>query len=74
MLVDFHSLYERYASDVYRFTLFLSGDSALADDICQEAFVRAWVTPGEISRGTVKAYLFNYEPSRFTAGRIPGGL
>jgi RNA polymerase sigma-70 factor (ECF subfamily) len=57
MLIDFHSLYERYAPDVYRFALYLSGDAALADDITQEAFVRAWVTPGEVRGGTVKAYL-----------------
>jgi len=57
MLVDFHSVYERYSRDVYRFALYLSGDSSLADDITQETFVRAWVTPGEIRGGTVKAYL-----------------
>jgi DNA-directed RNA polymerase specialized sigma24 family protein len=48
MLIDFHSLYERYSHDVYRFALFLSGDSSLADDIAQETFVRAWVTTGEV--------------------------
>ena len=57
MLIDFHSLYDRYAPDVYRFALYLSGDAALADDITQEAFVRAWVMPGEVRGGTVKAYL-----------------
>ena len=58
MVVDFHGLYERYADGVYRFALYLSGDAALAEDIAQETFVRAWVTPGEIRVGTVKAYLF----------------
>src|SRR5262249_30579768 len=57
MLIDFHSLYVRYAPDVYRFALYLSGDASLADDITQEAFVRAWVMPGEVRGGTVKAYL-----------------
>ena len=57
MLVDFHGLYERYSPDVYRFALYLSGDASLAEDITQETFVRAWVTPGEIRGGTVKAYL-----------------
>jgi len=57
MLIDFHGMYERYVADVYRFALYLSGDAALADDITQEAFVRAWVMPGEIRGGTVKAYL-----------------
>jgi RNA polymerase sigma-70 factor, ECF subfamily len=58
MLVDFHSLYERHAQDVYRFALYLSGNPSLAEDITQEAFVRAWVTPGKVHGGTAKAYLF----------------
>ena len=57
MLVDFHSVYERYAQDIFRFALYLSGDASLADDITQETFVRAWVTPGEVRGGTVRAYL-----------------
>ncbi|MGH2524381.1 MAG: sigma factor [Anaerolineales bacterium] len=51
-------LYERYAQDVYRFALYLCGDPVYAEDIAAETFVRAWVTPGEIRAGTVKAYLF----------------
>jgi RNA polymerase sigma-70 factor (ECF subfamily) len=58
MIVDFRSLYERYAQDVYRFGLYLCGDPVLAEDIAEETFVRAWVTPDEIRVGTVKAYLF----------------
>jgi len=57
MLVDFHSVYERYVQDIFRFALYLSGDASLADDITQETFVRAWVTPGEVRGGTVRAYL-----------------
>ena len=67
MLIDFHSLYERYAPDVYRFALYLSGDAALADDITQEAFVRAWVMPGEVRGGTVKAYLLTIARNLFRA-------
>jgi RNA polymerase sigma-70 factor (ECF subfamily) len=58
MFVDFHSVYERYSQDVYRFAYFLCGNAASAEDITQETFVRAWVTPGKIRVGTVKAYLF----------------
>jgi RNA polymerase sigma-70 factor (ECF subfamily) len=57
MFVDFHSVYERYSPDVYRFACYLCGDAGLAEEITQEAFVRAWVTPGKIRVGTVKAYL-----------------
>ena len=57
MLVDFHSLFERYSQDLYRFALYLSGDPSLAEEIAQETFVRLWVMAGEIREGTVKAYL-----------------
>jgi RNA polymerase sigma-70 factor (ECF subfamily) len=57
MHVDFHGLFTRYSQDVYRFALYLSADPSLAEDICQETFVRAWVTPGELRGGTVKSYL-----------------
>ena len=37
----FHELYTRYAGEVRRFALYLSGNAALADDITSETFVRA---------------------------------
>lgn len=57
-MVDFHSLYVRYAPDVRRFALLLSGNDALADDLTSETFVRVWTARGEIRQATVKAYLF----------------
>jgi RNA polymerase sigma-70 factor (ECF subfamily) len=56
--MDFHDLYSRYARDVHRFAVYLSGDRALADDLTSEAFLRAWNSAGPISEPTVKAYLF----------------
>lgn len=57
-MTDFTALYQRYAPEVHRFSLFLCGDPALADDLTSETFVRAWTAPGEIRQETVKAYLF----------------
>jgi RNA polymerase sigma-70 factor (ECF subfamily) len=54
---DFSALYQRYAQDVYRFSLYLSGDFALAEDLTAETFARAWVARERIRVGTVKAYL-----------------
>ena len=54
----FHDLYARYAPDVYRFALWLSGSPAEADDITSETFVRAWAGRSKIRTETVKAYLF----------------
>jgi RNA polymerase sigma-70 factor (ECF subfamily) len=69
MLVDFHGLFERYAREVYRFALYLSGDPSLADEITQETFVRAWVAPGEVCGGTVKAYLLTIAHNLYRAER-----
>jgi RNA polymerase sigma-70 factor (ECF subfamily) len=55
--VDFGTLYERYAQDVFRFAVYLTGNRAEAEDVASETFVRAWVTREEIRVGTVKAYL-----------------
>jgi|SRR5271170_1073762 len=60
-MLDFHTLYERYASQVRLFALFLSGDTALADDITSDTFVRAWVARDRIEHVTVKGYLFTIE-------------
>ena len=57
-MTDFESLYERYARDVYRFALYLSGSSAQAEDIASETFVRVWTSRDTIRAATVKAYLF----------------
>jgi RNA polymerase sigma-70 factor, ECF subfamily len=56
-MIDVAAVYDRYASDVYRFALYLSGNRAQAEDIASETFARAWVTRDQIRVGTVKAYL-----------------
>lgn len=53
----FHDLYERYATDVYRFAFWLAGNAAEADDITAETFARAWAGRDKIRTETVKAYL-----------------
>ena len=61
----FHDLYVRYAPDVYRFALWLSGNPAEAEDITSETFVRAWAGRGKIRTETVKAYLFTIARNLF---------
>jgi|WetSurMetagenome_2_1015567.scaffolds.fasta_scaffold24040_4 RNA polymerase sigma-70 factor, ECF subfamily len=56
--IDFHTLYEQYAKEVYRFSFWLSGDSDDAKDITSETFVRVWTSTSEIRVESVKAYLF----------------
>ena len=56
-MLTFQDLYETYAADVYRFALWLAGDSLEAEDITSETFVRAWVHNDRIRTATLKAYL-----------------
>ena len=58
MSSDFSALYQKYAADVYRFALYLTGERGEAEDITSETFVRAWTSPEPIRAATVKGYLF----------------
>jgi len=55
--MDFSAVYERYVQDVYRFSLYLSGNQTLAEDITSETFVHAFWGPSDLRVDTVKAYL-----------------
>lgn len=57
-MTDIESLYKRYAPDVRRFVLFLSGDPVIADDITADTFVSVWLARERIRQPTVKSYLF----------------
>jgi len=56
-MLSFQDLYTAYAADVYRFALWLAGDSDEAKDITSETFVRAWARHNRIRTETLKAYL-----------------
>ena len=57
-MLNFQDLYDSYATDVYRFTFWLSGDGCEAEDITSETFIRAWTSNTPIRTETLKAYLF----------------
>jgi RNA polymerase sigma-70 factor (ECF subfamily) len=57
-VTDFEALYRRYAPQVFRFALYLSGNRGEAEDITSETFVRAWTSAAPIRTATVKGYLF----------------
>ncbi|MGP8176181.1 MAG: RNA polymerase sigma factor [Terracidiphilus sp.] len=67
-MTDFTSLYERYAADVFRFALYLSGNRADAEDITSETFVRAWTAQESVQVETVKGYLFTIARNLFLKG------
>src|SRR5260370_36264696 len=67
-MTDFQTLYKKYAPDVFRFALYLSGDRGQAEDITSETFVRAWTSRERIEVATVKAYLFTIARNLFLQG------
>ena len=54
---DFNALYTKYAPDVFRFAMYLSGSRTDAEDITSETFVRAFTSPQPIAAATAKGYL-----------------
>src|SRR5690348_10522275 len=56
--MDFSEIYKRYAHDVHRFSLYLSGNYALAEDLTAETFAHALCGAADLRVDTVKAYLF----------------
>jgi len=57
-MLNFQSLYESYAHEVYRFAFWLAGNSSEAEDVTSETFIRAWAKSSSIRTETLKAYLF----------------
>jgi RNA polymerase sigma-70 factor (ECF subfamily) len=57
-MINFKDLYESYAHEVFRFAVWLAGDSVEAEDITSETFIRAWTHNSKIRTETLKAYLF----------------
>jgi len=57
MVINFHDLYQKYATDVYRFAYWLCGNAQDAEDITSETFVRALTSADSIKTETVKGYL-----------------
>jgi RNA polymerase sigma-70 factor (ECF subfamily) len=56
-MLTFHDIYTEHAAHVYRFALFLTHDSALADDLMSETFLRAWSAADRMERATMRSYL-----------------
>jgi len=65
---DFSELYRRYAPDVFRFALYLTGNRGDAEDITSETFVRLWASSEPIRNQTVKGYLCTIARNLFLQG------
>jgi RNA polymerase sigma-70 factor, ECF subfamily len=53
-MLTLQELYEAYSKDIYRFAYWLSGNSADAEDITSETFVRAWFNYDSTKMETLK--------------------
>jgi RNA polymerase sigma-70 factor (ECF subfamily) len=56
-MITFEELYETYSAHIYRFAYWLSGNSADAEDIMSDTFIRAWFNYDPTNTDTLKAYL-----------------
>lgn len=56
-MIDFQSLYDQHASEVFRFLYSLSGNGAVAEDLTSETFIRVWTARERVDLTTVTGYL-----------------
>ena len=56
-MINFQDLYKSYSGEIYRFSLWLAGNSLEAEDITSETFIRAWIHNSKIRTETLKAFL-----------------
>ena len=67
-MIEFSEMYRKYATGVFRFALYLSGNRGDAEDITSETFVRAVSTSDRIEESTVKGYLLAIARNLFLMG------
>ncbi len=55
----FEAIAREYSTDMYRYAVWISGDHALAKDVVQEAFLRAWRALDKLKdEKAIKGWLF----------------
>jgi RNA polymerase sigma-70 factor, ECF subfamily len=56
----FSAVYDRYQGPIYRFVLHMSGNSATAEEVTQEVFMKLITNPKsyDSSKGSLAAYMF----------------
>ncbi|MEM0518211.1 MULTISPECIES: RNA polymerase sigma factor [Aequorivita] len=54
----FAQLYEAHGKPVWRFIYFKCGDTAQADDLVQEAFIKLWQNCAKVTKEKAKSFLY----------------
>ena len=65
---DFSELYGRYAPEIFRFALYLTGNRGDAEDITSETFARLWASSEPIRNQSIKGYLCTIARNVFLHG------
>ncbi len=55
---DFKSIFDQYYESIKRFLYYKVGDIAVAEDIAQEVFLKAWEKRDGIKMETIKSFLY----------------
>jgi len=58
-------LYSEYSASIWNFLYFKCGDSAQADDLLQEAFIKLWQNCAKVSSEKARAYLYKVSKNMF---------
>lgn len=54
----FNQLYKSHGKSVWRFIYFKCGDTAQADDLVQEAFIKLWQNCAKVTKEKAKSFLY----------------
>lgn len=54
----FNRLYETHGKPVWRFIYYKCGDTAQADDLVQEAFIKLWQNCAKVTKDKAKSFLY----------------
>jgi RNA polymerase sigma-70 factor (family 1) len=55
---EFKALFDQYYDPIRNFLYYKCGDADLAEDLCQDAFMKLWDKRDDVKSETVKSYLY----------------
>lgn len=61
----YQRIYENLSEGLWRFAYMRCGDSAQADDLCQDAFIKLWKNCSKVKPGLAKAFLYRVATNTF---------
>jgi len=64
-LSDYNKCVQEFSDGIFRFLLSLCKDTAVAEDLCQDVFEKAWIKKDNIEMPRAKSYLFQMAHNGF---------